>query len=222
MPRLANVTVYCSSSEALHPDHAAVASRFGTLLARSGRSLVYGGGCVGLMGAVSRAVRESGGRTVGVITHRLKGAEQLDEGNTENIIVATMRERKAIMEHRGDAIVVLPGGLGTLEEFFEILVGRLLGEHDKPIILLNPRDPDGPTNGNAGGFYDPLLEMLDHMIRSRFTREAARRLFDVVGTPDAAIARLDALERAPAVRPALHELVPSGVPGERPARGSGP
>lgn len=211
MPRLANVTLYCSSSEVLHADYYALARSFGTLLARSGRGLVFGGGRVGIMGETARAVRGAGGTTLGIITHRLQQAEQLDESNSENIIVATMRERKAILEARGDAMVVLPGGLGTLEEFFEILVGRLLGEHDKPIILLNPRDPDGPGNGNAGGFFDPLLLMLDHMIRSRFTRDAARLLFDVLATPEAVIARLEELERTPSVRPSLDDLVPANA-----------
>ncbi|MBL8747339.1 MAG: TIGR00730 family Rossman fold protein [Phycisphaerae bacterium] len=211
MPRLANVTVYCSSSEALHDEHFLIARRFGSLLASSGRGLVFGGGRVGLMGETARAVRAAGGRTLGIITQRLKDAEQLDESNTENIVVLTMRERKALLESRGDAMVVLPGGLGTLEEFFEILVGRLLGEHDKPIVMLNPRDPDGPGNGNAGGFYDPLIEMIDHMIRSRFAREGVRALFDVRATPEAVIARLDELERHPVVRPALETLVPAGA-----------
>lgn len=211
MPRISNVTVYCSSSEVLHADHFALARDFGARLARSGRGLVYGGGRVGLMGETARAVRNAGGRTVGIITQRLKQAEQLDDGNHENIVVNTMRERKALLESRGDAMVVLPGGLGTLEEFFEILVGRLLEEHDKPIILLNPPDPDGPSNGNAGGFYDPLLVMIDHMIRSRFARESARLLFEVCADPAGALARLDELERSPSVRPPLEELVPAGA-----------
>lgn len=211
MPRLANVTVYCSSSEVLHADHFALARLFGTLLAKSGRGLVFGGGRVGLMGETARAVRAAGGHTLGIITERLKGAEQLDESNSENIVVRTMRERKAILEARGDAMVVLPGGLGTLEEFFEILVGRLLGEHDKPIVILNPRDPDGPGNGNAGGFYDPLIEMIDHMIRSRFAREGVRQLFDVRPTPEDVIARLEELERSPGARPPLDSLVPAGA-----------
>ncbi len=211
MSRLANVTVYCSSSEVLHADHFESARRFGALLAASGRELVFGGGRVGLMGEMARAVRAAGGRTLGIITHRLKEAEQLDESNSENIVVATMRERKALLEARGDAMVVLPGGLGTLEEFFEILVGRLLGEHDKPIVILNPRDPDGPVNGNAGGFYDPLIEMIEHMIRSRFAREGVRQLFDVRPTPESVVARLDELEREPSVRPPLDSLVPAGA-----------
>lgn len=203
--------MYCSSSEVIHADHFATAKRFGTLLARSGRGLVFGGGRVGLMGEIARAVRAAEGRTLGIITQRLKDAEQLDESNSENVIVETMRERKALLESRGDAFVVLPGGLGTLEEFFEILVGRILEEHDKPIVILNPRDPDGPANGNAGAFFDPLLEMIDHIIRSRFTREAVRGLFDVRSTPEEVVERLDELERSVVVRPDLNDLVPSGV-----------
>jgi len=190
--RIGAVTVYCSSSNDLRGEYLAVATEIGSGLARSGRTLVYGGGRVGLMGAASKACREGGGRVVGIITERLKQAEQLDPENHENIVVGTMRERKALLETRGDAMMVLPGGLGTLEEFFEILVGRLLGEHAKPIIVVNSADPDAP-----GRYYDPLIAMFDHMIRSRFARRGVMTLFDVCDTAEEALARLDAFERRP-------------------------
>lgn len=191
-PRIGAVTVYCSSSNDLRGEYVSVAEAIGAGLARSGRTLVYGGGRVGLMGAASRACRAGGGRVVGIITERLKRAEQLDPENHENIVVGTMRERKALLESRGDAMIVLPGGLGTLEEFFEILVGRLLGEHGKPIIMVNSADPDAP-----GRYYDPLIAMFDHMIRSRFARRGVMTLFDVCDTPEEALGRLDSLERRP-------------------------
>lgn len=190
--RIGAVTVYCSSSNNVNGEYLALADQIGAGLARSGRTLVYGGGRVGLMGAAARACRAAGGRVVGIITQRLKQAEQLDTENAENIVVNTMRERKALLEGRGDAIVVLPGGLGTLEEFFEILTGRLLGEHDKPILILNSTDPDAP-----GRFYDPLLAMFDHMIRSRFARPQVLTLFEVCETAQELLGRLDALECAP-------------------------
>ncbi len=182
------VTVYCSSSNELHPDHMSVARRTGELLARSGRTLVYGGGKIGLMGEMARSCRASGGYVVGIITERLKHAEQLDPDNHENVVVASMRQRKALLEARADAMIVLPGGLGTLEEFFEILVGRLLGEHHKPILVLNPPDPEA-----GGGYYDPLLSMFDHMVRNRFARSSVRELFEVLPTPDEIVQRLDVL-----------------------------
>jgi uncharacterized protein (TIGR00730 family) len=192
MTAVRHVTVYCSSSGDLHPAHYETARRLGESLARSGRVLVYGGGCVGMMGVLARACRGAGGRVVGIITERLKRAEQLDPENDEGIVVRTMRERKALLEARGDAFVVLPGGLGTLEEFFEILVGRLLGEHDKPVLLLNPPDPDAPARGVDARFFDPLLEMFDHLVRSRFAREGITGLFRSCGSVEELMSALDA------------------------------
>lgn len=206
------VTVYCSSSDQLHEEYVTVARQVGAGLGRSGRTMVYGGGRLGLMGAAAAACRDAGGRVVGIITDRLCEAEQLDPDNHENIIVRTMRERKSLLESRGDAVLVLPGGLGTLEEFFEILVGRLLGEHDKPIMLLNSPDPDAP-----GRYYDPLLAMFDHMIRSRFARNGITTLFDLCDTAEEALARLDALEQLPlpSERVDRSHLLPTPAPAAR-------
>lgn len=158
--------------------------------------MVYGGGRVGLMGETAKSCRDHGGRVVGIITERLRQAEQMDDSNHENIVVATMRERKALLEHRGDAFVILPGGLGTLEEFFEILVGRLLGEHDKPIIVVNADDPEEGEPGNPPGrFYDPLLAMVDQLIASRFAKPGVRELFAVCSDADEAIDLLNHPER---------------------------
>jgi uncharacterized protein (TIGR00730 family) len=187
------VTVYCSSSSAVHPAYLDCAERFGRLLADTGRSLIFGAGRVGLMGAVARGCRTGGGRVVGVITERLRDAEQMDPENDENIIVRTMRERKALMEAWGDALVILPGGLGTLEEFFEVLVGRVLGEHTKPIVMVDPPDPHHPEER---GYYDPLLRMIDHMVDASFMRRDAMRLLHVVRTPEGAIEELMRIEGA--------------------------
>jgi len=219
MPLIRTVTVYCSSSNDLHADHFVTAHRVGELLALSGRNLVFGGGRVGLMGEIARACRENGGQAFGIITERLKMAEQMDPDNHENIVVKTMRERKALLEARGDAIVVLPGGLGTLEEFFEILVGRLLGEHDKPIFILNPPDPDSPRARapDAPRFFDPLLEMIEHMIRSRFARPGVRGLFQVVTTPEEVIAALNSygLDEVPVNQGSRDDLLPTSPGGIR-------
>lgn len=188
-----NVTVYCSSSEGVHEQYRDLARELGRRLAASGRRLVYGGGKVGLMGDLAQACREAGGSVTGIITQRLREAEQMDEANTENIVVSTMRERKALLESRGDAMVVLPGGLGTLEEFFEILVGLLLGEHDKPIVLVNAPEPE-----SDGYYYDPLLNMFRHMVANRFARPQMLDLFDVCRNAHGAIELLDELgTRAP-------------------------
>jgi len=161
------VTVYCASSPHIHKDYFTVASTLGRLLGESGRRLVYGGGSLGLMGAVSRACRDAGGHVTGIITENLRDAELLDPDNQENIVVPTMRERKQILESRGHAFVIMPGGLGTLEEFFEILVGRLLGEHAKPVILIDPPDP---THEESHSFFTPLRVMMDHMIENGFAK----------------------------------------------------
>lgn len=198
------VTVYCSSSNELHPDYFDAADRLGRLLAAERWGLVYGGGSVGLMGRIASAVRGAGGHVTGIITQRLRDAEQMDDLNDENVVVDTMRERKRLLEARGDAFVILPGGLGTLEEFFEILVGHLLGEHGKPIVVLNLADPDRPGEG----FYDPLLGMFDHMVASRMARPGVMELFEVVRTPEQVVASLREAERRPASTGRL-DLVPT-------------
>jgi uncharacterized protein (TIGR00730 family) len=186
-----SVTVYCSSSPSVHPAYLAGAERFGRLLAESGRTLVYGAGRVGLMGALAEGCRSGGGRVVGIITERLRDAEQMDPMNDENIVVRTMRERKAMLEAWGDALLILPGGLGTLEEFFEVFVGRLLGEHTKPIIMVDPPDPLHPEER---GYYDPLLRMIDHMVDASFMKRDAMRLLGVVRSPEEAMEVLRAVE----------------------------
>jgi uncharacterized protein (TIGR00730 family) len=198
-----SVTVYCSSSATVEPSFLAVAREVGTILGESGRQLVYGGGSQGLMGEVARSCRDAGGRVVGIITERLREAELFDEANDENIVVSSMRERKRLMEERGDGFLILPGGLGTLEEFFEILVGRLLGEHGKPIAMVNPRDPvDAPfgqrddSGQPSGGYWAPLLAMFDHMVHNRLMKPGVRSLFAVHADPTAAVDALDRMAEA--------------------------
>lgn len=192
--RVQAATLYCASSQSVDPAYLEVAREFGERLARSGRTLVYGAGAIGLMGAASRGARAGGGRVVGVITRRLKDAEQMDPGNTENIVVRTMRERKALLEAWGDVLVILPGGLGTLEEFFEVYTGRLLGEHDKPVILVSPPDVRRPEEPR--GFFAPMLSMIEHMIEGGFAKAGVLGLLHVVGSAADAIEAMDALEEA--------------------------
>lgn len=205
MSAIGSVTVYCSSSSYLDEAYHEAAHELGDVLARSGRTLVYGGGRLGLMGTLAKAWREAGGRVVGVITHRLRSAEQMDEENDENIVVSTMRERKALMEAKGDAFVILPGGLGTLEEFTEILVGRIVGEHDKPIAIVNTREP-----GAATGFYDPLLTLVEHMVTQRFAKAGVRELFEVVEDARGAV---DALRHATVGEGTVRTDLMPGLPG---------
>ncbi len=156
------IAVYCASSTRIAPEHLELAAAVGTELARRGHTLVTGGGSVSMMGAVGRAAREAGGHTVGVIPDALVMLEVADRDSDELVLVGTMRERKREMDDRADAFVVLPGGIGTLEEFFEVWTAASLGMHAKPVVVL---DPDG--------FYAPLWAWLEDLERRGFVRRAA-------------------------------------------------
>ncbi len=176
-----HICVYCSSSNHIDGRYVEVAEATGRLLAGRGYTLVYGGGNVGLMGVLARAVHDHGGRVVGVIPEALKAREGVAYDVADQLITTTtMQKRKAIMFTRADAFLVLPGGFGTLEEFLEVLTLRQLGYHDKPIALVN-----------AEGFYDPLLELFEHFFRERFARAHSRRLYHVASDPEAALRHLE-------------------------------
>ena len=179
MPSVRAVTVYCSASEAVPPVYLDSARDLGRAVARQGWTLVYGGNNVGSMGRLADGARSAGGKVVGVTPQSLVDAGIADGACDELIVTATMRQRKALLEERGDAFVALPGGLGTFEEVFEILVGRVLGCHDKPILLLNVAD-----------YYRPLLAMIDHGIEHRFIKPRARDAFQIVSSVEQAIVAL--------------------------------
>ena len=170
------VTVYCSSSSRVPRIYFDAATELGAAIARAGWNLIYGGNAVGVMAALADAARAHKGRVIGITPQVLVDKGISDEKCDELIVTPGMRERKALLEARGDAFIALPGGLGTLEEIFEIIVGRQLGYHDKPIVLLN-----------IAGFFDPLLAMLEHGIEQHFIKPAARELFHVCTDVEAAI-----------------------------------
>ena len=157
MSLIKRVCVYCGSNQGHDPRFVAAARRFGEILAASGVGLVFGCGSIGLMGTVARAVHDHGGEITGVIPEFLKAQERLFRDADEVIVTADMHERKRLMFERADAFVALPGGVGTLEELVEQLTWSQLGRHTKPILI-----------ANINGFWDPLLELLDHMKRSGF------------------------------------------------------
>ena len=159
------ICVYCSSSPEIDPKYISFATDVGKAIASRGWELVTGGGHISMMGAVAHAAREAGGRTIGIIPQRLADIEFADEDSDELHIVQSMRERKAMMEAQSDAFITLPGGPGTLEEFFEIWVGRYLQFHNKPVIVLDPFN-----------FYAPLRTFLDHLTEERFIRTGQRDL----------------------------------------------
>jgi uncharacterized protein (TIGR00730 family) len=163
--------VYCSSSDRLDPKYVAAADELGREMVARGWGLVYGGGKTGLMGAVARGVKRSGGRVVGVIPEFMKARELAFDEADELVTVITMRDRKLLMETRADAFVALPGGWGTLEEIMEILTLRQLEVVKKPCVLLN-----------QDGFYDPLLQLFDRMLRDHFFKPSNLELFRVART----------------------------------------
>ena len=137
MPQISAVTVYCSSSKSVEPVYFQAALQLGRAIARCGWKLVYGGNYVGMMGALADGAREGGAKVIGITPQLLVDKGIADMKCDELVTTPGMRERKALMEQRGDAFIALPGGIGTLEEVFEILVGRHLGIHHKPIVLMN-------------------------------------------------------------------------------------
>ena len=171
-----SLTVYCASSTQLEPTFHEAADRVGTGLAARGLSLVYGGGRIGLMGEVADSAAKAGATVTGVITHKLVEHEQANTTCDELIVVDTMQERRTIMMERGDGYLVLPGGVGTYEEFFEVLVGRQLGDHTKPIGIVN-----------VAGYFDPLSDMLEHGIARQFIRPALRQLVFINSSPEAVL-----------------------------------
>lgn len=171
--------VYCSSSQTLDPKYYALGDAVGRGLVGRGWGLIYGGGNRGLMGSVARAVQESGGRVIGVIPHFMKAREWAYTTADELVTVETMRERKGIMADRAAAFLALPGGVGTLEEFAEIVALRSLGVMGKPLVLLNHE-----------GYYDHLLAFVDHMTRERFVSLPGEKLFAVAPTLEQAWEKL--------------------------------
>ena len=162
------VTVYCSSSSRIAPAYNQAAASLGQALARHRWKLVYGGNNVGMMGVLADAVRRAGGKVIGVTPQLFVDKGSADEDCDELIVTSGMRDRKAAMEERGDAFIALPGGLGTFEEFFEIICGKVLGYHNKPIVMLN-----------VEGYFDPLLAMIERGHEMSFIRPRARDLYHV-------------------------------------------
>jgi hypothetical protein len=153
--------VYCGSSPGLLPEYKEAAAAFGALLAREGIALVYGGGNVGLMGAAADGALQAGGKVIGVIPHAMVAKELAHRGVTEFYPVDTMHQRKQKMADLADGFVALPGGIGTLEEIFEVLTWNQLHIHQKPCAFLN-----------VAGYYNTLIHFLDHMVQQRFLKQA--------------------------------------------------
>jgi uncharacterized protein (TIGR00730 family) len=170
------IAVYCSSSQTIDPKYIELARDLGSGIAMRSWELVSGGGHISAMGAVSRGARESGGRTIGVIPQRLVDIEFADKECDELHVVDSMRNRKAMIEDLSDAFIALPGGIGTLEELFEIWVGRFLKFHTKPVIVLDPFD-----------LYAPLATLIDHLEEHGFVKPGQRELLHWASSIDEAL-----------------------------------
>lgn len=174
-----SVCVYCGSRPGLDPAYMAGAQALGTALAAQQWRLVYGAGDVGLMGAVARAAQAAGGNTFGVIPRHLVDWEVAKTDLTRYVVTETMHERKKVMFMNCDAVVVLPGGAGSLDELFEVLTWRQLGLHAKPVVILN-------TNG----YWDPLMALLDHVVAQGFADASLLDYLTVADTVEVVIAHL--------------------------------
>ena len=174
-----NICVYCASAEPIDGGYLDLATAVGSRLAADGHGLVSGGGRVSMMGAVARAARTGGAHTVGVIPAHLIPYEVADTDADELIVVDTMRDRKRVMDERSDAFLALPGGIGTLEELFEVWTAASLGMHAKPVVVL---DPDG--------HYLPLWEYLESLRARGFVRAAALEVLHRATSVDQAFAVL--------------------------------
>lgn len=175
------VCVFCGSSPGNDPAYAEAALTLGRTLAERDTTLVYGGGHVGLMGVVADAALGAGGEVIGVMPKSLVDREIGHAGLTKLHVVRSMHERKAMMSELSEGFVALPGGNGTLEEFFEVLTWAQLGEHHKPCGLLN-----------VAGYYDPLLAVFDRMVDRAFLKDEHRKLVLVERDPSALLERFDA------------------------------
>lgn len=172
---MAAICVFCASSEGIDEAFLTLATDVGVRIGKGGHRLVSGGGRVSMMGAVATAARASGAHTLGVIPQHLVPLEVADTEADQLLVVDTMRQRKAVMDEQSEVFLVLPGGIGTLEEFFEVWTAGSLGMHPKPVVVLD-----------LDGFYEPLWTFIGSLVERKFVREAAwTRLHRVTSLDDA-------------------------------------
>jgi len=185
MQNIRSLCVYCGSSGAVETRYREAASELGAQLARAGIEVVYGGGKVGLMGLLADAALAAKGKVTGIIPSHLRDAEVAHKGVTELVVVASMHERKRLMAEKADAFAILPGGIGTLDEMFEIVSWKQLRLHDKPILLVD-----------IGGYWAPLRALLDHVVDTGFAGAQTRGLLQVVPSIPALMAALSEVPAA--------------------------
>ena len=183
MSDIRRLAVFCGSNPGARSEYIEVARAFGRLLCSRGIGVVYGGSSVGLMAALADTMLDEFGHIIGVIPRMLVEREVANKALTDLRIVGSMHERKAMMAELADGFVAMPGGIGTLEEFFEIWTWGQLGMHQKPCGLLN-----------VAGYFDPLLQFLDRAVEERFVRQVHRDMVVVESDPAALLSRFEAYE----------------------------
>ncbi|MEC7676013.1 MAG: TIGR00730 family Rossman fold protein [Pseudomonadota bacterium] len=186
MAEIKSICVFCGSSSAVAETHKDAARRFGAILAENGVRLIYGGGRVGLMGLVADGAAQAGGEVIGVIPDFLERIEVGNREISELVVTDSMHARKAKMYELADAFVTLPGGLGSLDETFEVITWTQLKLSAKPFAVVN-----------IDGYWQPLLALIDHVIAAGFARPANRDILQVVDDVEAVLPALRAIERAP-------------------------
>ena len=182
MPAIHSLAVFCGSRVGNNPAHAEAGRLLGQGLGQAGIRLVFGGGRIGIMGVVADAVLAAGGQVLGVIPEFLAKWEVAHEGVTQLVVTETMHTRKRRLYEESDAFLIMPGGLGTFDEAFEIITWRQLRLHDKPILLCN-----------VSGWAEPLITTIDHAIEHGFADPACRTLFEAIDTVPAVLERLKTL-----------------------------
>ena len=192
MVAMKSIAVYCASSNKVRPSFVAAAERVGGLIASAGLRLVYGDGGIGLMAAVARGALQAGGDVLGVIPQFMVDQAWNNPDSTATIVTETMHERKATICEVSDAMVALPGGIGTFEELLECLTWKQLGLHHKPIVILN-----------TDGYYDRLLACIDLMVEEKMMRPIHKEMFVVVNEPEDV---LPAIQNAPDWDPSTRRL----------------
>ena len=192
MRKVKTIAVYCASSNKVRASFVAAAERLGELIAADGKRLVYGDGGIGLMAAVARGALKVGGEVVGVIPQFMVDQGWNNPDSTETIVTQTMHERKATICNISDAMVALPGGIGTFEELLECLTWKQLGLHHNPVVILN-----------TDGYYDKLLACIDLMVDEQMMRPIHKEMFVVVSEPEEV---LPAIMNAPDWDPSTRRL----------------
>jgi uncharacterized protein (TIGR00730 family) len=192
MSNVKSIAVYCASSNKVRASFVAAAERLGELMAEAGMRLVYGDGGIGLMAAVARGALKAGGEVVGVIPQFMVDQGWNNPDSTQTIVTQTMHERKATICEISDAMVALPGGIGTFEELLECLTWKQLGLHHNPVVILN-----------TDGYYDNLLACIDQMVEEQMMRPVHKNMYVVVNDPEEV---LPAIMNAPAWDPSTRRL----------------